>query len=276
MSRAAEAARQQALLRALWVGRVEDREDRDRDRDGGVAAFLHEHGERAAQGLRAYRANAGALADRALTAVFGTVREMVGADNFEHLAHEYALAQPPDRGDMGEWGAEFPAWIEAHAAFREWPYLGDCARVDWAVHRCERAADAEFDAASFARLESDAPERLLIVPMPGTAVLASAWPIVAMHRAHHPEPGEATEAAFADVRAALHAQAGEQALVARSGWRAHVHAVDAATMAWTRLLLEGVPLGTALEQCGSGFDFVAWLTRALREGWLKEVRRLSD
>ncbi len=267
MSLASEAQRQQALLAALWA-----RTDADVD----AIAVLHETGERAAQGLSAYRANASALAERALGAVFTTVQAMLGAPDFKHLARDFWRAHPPQRGDMGEWGGEFPAWLQAHSAFVEWPYLGDCARLDLAVHCCERAADAELNVASLGLLQSCDPARLHIELMPGTATLSSAWPIATIHRAHLHRAADPADADFGAVRAALEARRGDLVLIARAGWRARVHAVDEATLAWTRLLLGRTPLSLALERAGESFDFAAWLTSALREGWLKEVVCLSD
>ena len=268
MSAATEAQRQQALLAALWQGD-----------DEALQPWLQQAGERAGQGLSAYRANAGALADRALAAVFTTVQAMLGADDFKHLAREFWRAHPPQRGDMGEWGGDFPAWLQAHAAFEAWPYLGDCARLDLALHRCERAADAELNVASLVLLESADPAQLCIVLAPGTAALASAWPLATIHRAHRlhgaDDPGAST-AAFASVRAALAAQHSEPVVVARAGWRAQVHAVDAPTLAWTQSLLDGMPLSLALEQAGAAFDFTEWFAQALREGIVKEVRRIGD
>ena len=278
MSQAAESARQQALLAALWS-------QAGAGADANAAAVLDESGTRAAMGLSAYRANAGALADRALAAVFATVQTMVGTQPFKHLAREFWHARPPQCGDMGEWGPEFPAWLQAHAAFQEWPYLGDCARLDLAIHQCERAADAELNVASLGLLESVDPVQLRIQLMPGTAALASAWPVATIHSAHsHRGAADAEPAAqvdgaddpFQNVRAALQARRGEAVVVARAGWRAHVHGVDEATLAWTRSLLNGAPLSLALEQCEHGFDFGAWLAAALREGWVKEVLRVGD
>ena len=279
-----EAQRQQALLAALWA-----------PADGAALSMLHETGARAAQGLSAYKANAEALAERALAAVFATVQAMLGEPDFKHLAREFWRAHPPQRGDMGEWGVELPAWLQAHPAFTEWPYLGDGARLDLALHQCERAADATLDASSLGLLETVDPEQLRIALMPGLACLTSPWPIGTIYRAHlHAEPDvlgphdttdadadtpsarRATHPDFAAVREALAAQRGEYVLVARAGWRAHVHTVDAPTLAWTALLLAGTPLSAALEQCGEGFDFGAWLATALREGWVKEVTRAHD
>lgn len=252
-----DAERQQALLAALA---------------GGAAPLgvLRESGERAARGLAAYRANAEAIAERALASAFATVQAMVGDDDFRHLAREFWQAHPPERGDLGEWGDAFAAWLAAHRGLTAWPWLADSARLDLALHRNQRAADAALDAASLGLLESTDPSQLRLLLVPGTVVLCSVWPIAAIHHAHQ-LAGDAAERAFADVRAAIAAQRGEQVLVVRKGWRAVVHPLDALTASWTRDLLDGVDLAAALTRAGEGFDFTAWLTTALREAWLTAV-----
>lgn len=257
-----EARRQQALLAALAGGAAE-------------LVGLREAGARAARGLEAYRANAEAIAERALAATFPTVRAMVGDDDFRQLARAFRHAHPPRQGDLGEWGDAFPAWLAAHAALAPWPWLGDAARLDLALHRCERAADASLDAASLARLESTDPSRLRLELMPGCALLRSPWPIATIHRAHQLDEAH-SEAAFAAVRTAIAGQCGEQVLVARRGWRAVVHALDPGWAAWTQDLLDGVALADALARAGEAFDLAAWLATALRETWLKGVAASND
>ena len=257
-----EAQRQRALLAALV---------------GGSAAMpaLRESGPRAARGLEAYRANAESIAERALASAFATIQAMVGADDFKQLARAFWKACPPERGDLGEWGEALPAWLAEQAGLARWPWLADCARLDLARHRCERAADAALDAGSLGLLESTDPSLLRLVPMPGVALLRSAWPIATIHGAHQLE-GEDAERAFEVVRAAIAAQRGEPVLVARRGWRAVVHPLDPAVAAWTQDLLDGVNLAEALVHAGDGFDFATWLGMALRESWLKGVAASHD
>ena len=259
-----EAQRQQALLAALGAGAA-----------SAPLASLRETGVRAARGLEAYRANAEGIAERALASTFPTVQALVGAADFEHLAREHWRAHAPERGDLGEWGAEFPTWLGAHAGLAAWPWLADSAALDLALQRSERAADAVLDVASLTHLESTDPSQLRLVLMPGTALQRSAWPIATIHRAHQLD-GDAAERAFADVREAIAAQRGEAALVARRGWRAIVHRLDAPAAAWTLDLLAGTDLATALTRAGDGFEFAAWLATALRESWLKGVVVSND
>ena len=260
-ARAAEGRRQQALLAALAVRGPAPGE-----------LVLCESAARALQGLGAYRVNASAIAERALGAVFPQVVTMIGAEDFEHLARECWLAQPPERGDLGEWGDTFPAWLERHNAFTTWPYLGDAARLDLALHRCERAADAEVDAASLALLSEAEPALLRLQLMPGSTLLESRWPIATIHAAHH-----GSDHGFDAVRDALARDLGECVLVVRQGWRAVVQRIDdPATARWTRCLLSGADLNAALTEAGDDFDFGAWLALALQQKWLKGAERISD
>lgn len=258
MSVAHEAQRQRQLLAAiLWRG---------------DAPALREQGRRAERGLAAYRANAGALAERALAATAPTVAAMLGEENFARLARELWFAHPPRGGDVGEWGTELPAWIAAQPGLAEWPWLADAARLDLALHAAERAADATLDVGSLSLLAEADPALLTLSLKPGLAVLVSAWPIASIHAAHHnqgPDP-------FAPVRAALAAGQREAACVARAGWRAVVHRLSNRDAAFMRALLTGDSLADALHSAGDGFDFGAWLQGAIAQFWLKAVRPRAD
>jgi len=255
---AREAERQRVLLAAIRAPASES----------ATPEVCAERGARLAHGLDAYRGNAAAVAERALAAAFPTVRRAVGELAFAALARDHARGAPPVCGDLGEWGAAFPAWLEGREPLRPWPWLGDSARLDWAVHRCERAADPAVDAASWASLETTAPERLSLRFQPGTQLLRSRWPIATVHAAHRdPHPQD-----LAAVRAALDAGRGEAVLVVRAGWRATLHVVAGAPEeAFDEALLEGADLATALARAGECFDFTAWLASALRAAWLRGV-----
>ena len=260
-ARQAEAERQRALLAAILAPRAD-----------AAALALRETGERAARGLSAYRANAEALAVRALAAACGSLRAMLGEEDFVHLAAEFWRAHPPRHGDLGEWGGDVGDWLDAHPALAAWPYLADCARLDLAVHRNERAADADFDADSLGLLASADPAGLSLVLMPGTALVSSRWPIVTIHRAHR----SGLDADFAAAREAIEHERGEHALVCRNGWRAEVVELDATAARWMRSLLDGKSLAAALESAAAGFDFAAWLAQAIQGRWLNRVLRRLD
>ena len=248
----AEHRRQQQLLAALAAPRA----------DAAAPA-----------GLRAYRANAHASARRALATACQTLAALLGDDDFAALAREFWHAHPPVRGDLGEWGDALPGWIAAHAGLAEWPYLADCARLDLALHRCERAADAVPDTGSLELLGHADPSRLRLRLLPGVAVLASAWPVASIHAAH---ARGADDAAFDVARERIAERLGESVVVARDGWRAVVHPVAAPALAFMQALSNASDLARALDVAGDGFDFAAWLADGLRLRWLQRVEHVVD
>lgn len=257
----AEAARQRALLDALAT-----------HSGGACGAYAALASHRPDAGLRAYRANAHAAAERALAVTFPTLRALVGADAFAQLAREFWHAHPPLRGDLGEWGGALPGWTDAHDRLRAWPYLGDCARLDLALHECERAADAAPETATLALLANDDPRRVRLRLLPCVRCVASRWPVATLHAAHR----EGGDALFETARELIHAGSGESVVVARAGWRGVVHRIDAAGLAFVQALLRDADLSRALDAAGEGFDFAAWLADALRKDWLLRVERCAE
>lgn len=245
-----ETLRQQMLLRALW-----------RDARPGVVAGWLRDGAKVHRGLQAYQANAGAVAGRALGAVFPTLLQLLGDDSFAALARAVWHAAPPQRGDIAEWGAALPDFIAADAQLADEPYLADVARLEWAVHQAERAADA-LPPDGLERLADIDPSALWLQLQPGTALLSSLHPVVSIWQAHRSE----AEDRFVPVRAAFAAGRGEHALVRRRGWVAEVLVVDATTAVFVAALLAGHDLATALQEAGDGFDFQRWLLEALQAG----------
>lgn len=260
-----EALRQQMLLRALWGDA----------RPGVVAGWLRPlpGGAGVQRGLAAYRANAGALAERTLAAAYPTVQQLLGEESFAALARAFWSRHAPTAGDMGLWGAELATFMADAESLATEPYLPDLARLEWAVHTAERAADGSLDGphgelpAGLQALADHDPEVLQLTLLPGTAVVASAHPIVSIWQAHRRtdvDRFDAVRAAFAEGRS-------ESALVARSGWKASVGLVAAAEARFVTALLAGQTLGAAFLTAAPDFEFEPWLIQALRSGLLTAV-----
>jgi len=256
-----ELDRQQALLRSLWA----------RDDGASLACAVGEQGARLLRGWQAYQANGGASAERALAQRCPTVQALLGEASFAALSRAFWHAQPPQRGDLAEFGDKLPAFIEASEQLADVPYLADCARLDGLVARCEQAADGVCDTASLALLAEVDPAALSLVLVPAVALLSSAWPVASLWLAHRPSDDAA--ARLDAARAALAEGRGEHALVWRDGWRARVQAVGEADARWTQALLDGRPLSEASDRAGGGFAFEPWLLQAVQHGWLAAARR---
>lgn len=195
-------------------------------------------------GFAAYRNNVRALSAQALAVAFPRLHEALGADDFASLAWTFWRALPPVSGDLGQWGGDLEAFVLARAG--EDSGLPDLARLDWAMHQAERAADAALDAASLQLLATVAPEQLWLQLRPGVAVIRQ--------------------------------QAGA-VLVWRNGWRAQSQALPAAEAEFVGALLEERSLGEALSAAEvkglagePDFDFGAWLQAALHNAWLQSAR----
>jgi len=267
-----EALRQQMLLRAVFGDA----------RPGVVAGWLRDRPGRVTRGLQAYRANAAALAERVLAAAFPTVAQLLGAAAVAGLARAHWHAEPPRRGDLAQWGEGLPDFIAADPQLAAEPYLADVARLDWAVHLAEQAADAPplcGPPAGLAHLVSNDPAALWLQFAPGTTLVSSTHPVATIWQAHQPHqphqpPGDRIDAGerFAPVRAAFAAGVGEHALVSRDGgWRADVRAVPEPESRFMHSLLDGRSLGSALQDAGAGFEFEPWLILSLSQGRIKAV-----
>jgi hypothetical protein len=254
-----EAERQQQLLAAIRDGEPAPR----------LTGWLRDDAPRARRGLQAYRANVLIGAERALADSFPTLRELVGDEAFGALVRAYWHRRPPTCGDLAWYGADLPEFIATDPHLADEPYLADCARIDWALHRIEAAADAAMPVRGLETLAEVDPSHLWLRLQPGLVVLASRWPVVRIHAAHEVQrhatdfPGKDR---YAEVRDAMADGESQIAMVWRDGWRGRVDAIDDATAAFTVRLQEGGSLADALSAAGADFNFEAWLILLMSRG----------
>jgi hypothetical protein len=257
-----ELLRQQQLLRTLWR----------RGDDASLRGWLQEAGVRAEHGLAAYRGNAGALAERALAAAFPTVQQVIGGEGFVQLARAFWHRHPPRCGDLARYGDALPEWIAADAQLASEAYLADVARIDWAVHAIEHAADLSSPPLGLALLGQLDPSQLALRLRQGLACVVSRWPVVTIWQAHRSAEADR----FAPVREAFARRVAQTALVARTHWRAVVSAIDEPSAHFVAALQRGDSLGHALDAAGDSFRFEPWLHEAVRQQWLQAVEPVAD
>lgn len=273
---AAELRRQQALVAALWSPQL----DAKIEAIDSIAKLASSSNTTAnlTDGISAYRGNGLSTAQRALAAAYSTACALLGEEGFNALAVNYWRAQPPQCGDLGEYGADLARFITAQApgtALEELPYLADCARLDWALHQAERAADsAAFDLQSLTLLQTADPATLHLVLAPGAALVSSNYPIVALLHAH-------ASGDFEYASLLLAAEQGEHAWVARSGYKASAVALSASSAAFCAACLAGNSLLACLDAAAAAdpaepFDFGAWLEAAITGAWLKGISQQTD
>lgn len=249
------ASQQQALL-SLLAGRSQAR-----------PASLRAPGDtNTTRGLQAYQANAQALAERALQAAYPVLAQLLGAASFAELAQAFWHAHPPFCGDLARWGGRLPAFIRVSEQLADERYLVDVARVEWALHQAAGAADADAEPATLARMMVHDPTQLFLALAPGTAVIASIYPVTSIVNAHLLGAPTLEEAGQR-----LRAGTAEPALVWRKGFKPCVRFAEAAEAAFVTALLQGRALAPALDEAPD-LDFNTWLPSAVQTGLLLAVR----
>jgi hypothetical protein len=235
---------------------------RDADATPATARWLAGDAAHLDRRVAIYRANMVASADKALSAACPVVRQVVGEEFFHALARAYQREQPSTSGDLGDFGAGFPAFLARFEPTQSLPYLPDLAHLEWAAHRAYGAADARaWDPAALSSVHAGQQSQIRFHWSPGLAVVESIHPIVRIWTIH--QPGFAGEFAVDwDVA--------ERALVARDGFAVTVAAIGAGDAAFLVASLAGAPLGDAAAaalQADPHFDLGALLGRAITSQW---------
>lgn len=221
------------------------------------------------RGLKAYQTNGHMLAERALLAAYPVVAQMLGDESFADLARALWHAHPPERGDLGLWGADLPQFMATSVQLADEPYLADVARAEWALHRCHSAADAQADLATLALLTTHDPEQLTLVRAPGTVALRSRWPVASIVLAHL-EGTPSLEVVGAQIRNRL----AQDAVVWRDASGVHLREALAGEAALLQALDAGASLAAALDAAPE-LDFARWFPMAVQSALVLAVTEIS-
>ncbi|MEQ8265379.1 putative DNA-binding domain-containing protein [Pseudohaliea sp.] len=208
------------------------------------------------QGIDVYRRNLLAVATAALSVTYPTVQRVLGQTAFAALAGELLALHPPDRGDWGEWGDQFPRLIGNSAKGEQFPFVAPVAELDWLRHRADRAADNRFDASTASLLEAHPIDEVGIALARHVGVISSVFPLVEIFDWH-----AAPAASGANLKVA---GTPRPMLVYRPEFRVEQRYIDPVDYAFLLGLRAGRPIGSLLDELTSeGFDFPAWLEQAI-------------
>ncbi len=143
-----------------------------------LAALVEGEGIGADARLRIYRHHVFDSLSTALGATFSSVLSLVGEGFFRMLAREYIARTPPSGPVLSEYGADFPAFIECHERARDFVYLADAARLDWALTRAYGSdGGAALTAVQLAAIAPEALGDLRLRLRSGVSLLRSAYPV---------------------------------------------------------------------------------------------------
>ncbi len=231
--------------------------------DGGLAeAHIVADGLAARARLRIYRRHVFTRLTAALQATYPVVCRLVDERFFAFAADQYIRSHPPTGPCLFEYGESLPDFLATFPPCREFLYLPDVARLEWAVNRAVHAVHGLPLGAE--ALRAAPPEKaadLVLHLRASLSLLASPWPIDRIWRANQPE---------ADPEARVDLGAGGVSLeIRRMGDEVIFRALRVGTFAFRHALAAGRRLEVAAEAAASAdpsFDLAPELAALLEEG----------
>ena len=217
----------------------------------------------AAARLAIYRHHVLTSLTAALEATFPVVCRLVDRRFFGWLADRFIRAHPPTGPCLVEYGADLPRFIDGFPACAKLPWLGDVARLEWAMNAVLHAPDAAaFTPEMLAAIAPSAVATRVLRLHPAVTLLASRWPVDTIWRAN--QPGAAALTVDLD--------AGRVELeIRRDGDDVVFRRLPASTFALRNALAAGHPLGAAVEAAlaiDPALDVAAAIRALLDEGVL--------
>jgi hypothetical protein len=153
------------------------------DQDAAVPVIVSDR-VAAAERIAIYRNTAIGSLIKALRLSHPAAHRLVGADFFEGAAHQFLQQHWPRAALLDEFGADFGAFLQAFEPAGSLPYLGDVARLEWAVHRALHAIDAPtLDLARLAEIAQAHGPRVRLAAHPSLSLLQLGFPADSIWRA---------------------------------------------------------------------------------------------
>ena len=138
--------------------------------------------------IQVYRHHIFASLGEALETTYPVVCRLVDRRFFGFAADAYVRSHPPAGPCLFEYGATFPAFLASFPPCAGHPYLGDVARLEWAMNAALHAPDVPaIDPTALGAVAPDDVGRLVVRMDPSAAWLESPWPIDRIWRANQPD-----------------------------------------------------------------------------------------
>jgi Putative DNA-binding domain len=213
-----------------------------------------------------YRNNVTVSLVRAMETNFPVVRRLLGNTYFAGLAREYVQKHPPQSPLMFFYGTDFSSFLEAEEDLRDYPYLGDIARLEQQLRHSYHETDAPCLAVTeLSHLSEHELMELVLTPHPAMALVSSAFAIHAIYLANQTE----TPAPVVDV---LQSQS---ILLTRPLHDVQLHGVSNASLIFLRALSDKNALGDAANsalQADDAFDLVAAINLMVASGAFQSMQ----
>ena len=207
---------------------------------------------------------------KALAATYPVVKRLTGSSFFHAAVDDFVNERPSRSGDLNIYGQDFGDFLDKYAPAEDLPYLGDVARLEWAIDEAPRAADRSRTPDSvLASLAAARPEHLPSLRLelhPSCRLVASPYPIMRIWQTNQP-------AYEGDDRVMLDESA-DRLLVRRGVEGVPIERLSAGDHAWLAALRDGKSLGASIEAAQNAeatFDLGASLREHIAAGTIVAV-----
>ena len=233
------------------------------------------------QGLAIYQSNFKASAIRTLAISYPSIYALIGDDNFATAATEFIKLAFKSSGDWGEFGEDFPTFLANQPALESLPFIGQLARLDWAVYRAERAEDKTTDLTTLTLLSSTDPYHIKLNLASGLTNHSCDYAVdkiresLLKHKGESFSSVEFTAGHTPEDIAALTQKSACYITSFRQGFKGHFLRLSKAEFTWLDAVQADKSLGECLDcVADTNFDVQQWLANAIEQQLLVAVRPL--
>lgn len=227
---------QKAFIEGVYAG---DLEAADQVIQGSSGLSAAEH-------FAIYQGSVTATLVAALGDIFPRVKTALGTAFFDALARKYIKSHPSRSASLDKYGEEFAAFCTRFTPLKEYPYVADLARVDWAWHRAFHSPDLKpLDVEALkSRLGAEASDDRFLLH-PSAFIVASEYPIYQLwhFNEHAREASSEDEAALFNLD-----QAAETILVWRREYVVQTRLLNDVEQALFLQFQEPTSMAVAFEQ----------------------------
>ncbi|MDA7746468.1 DNA-binding domain-containing protein [Psychromonas sp.] len=228
------------------------------------------------RGITIYRRNLLANAQRALSITFPTIFQLLDSDVSEDLVQQFLALCPPSQGDWGQWGEEFSHFIATSQIAYDYPYLPDCAMLDWHIHHALHGVDQLIDHASLQRLGDSEPEHIKVQLNKNVALITSKYPINDIFYAHHHSEDSQRKSAMLRAKETLTSSVNAEQvfMVFRPEFQPKVITLTESESIFVNALQQQKSLADALDAVShlNDFSFENWLLTAIEQNLIYQFK----
>jgi len=217
--------------------------------------------------LRIYHNNIYTSLTEALSAVYPVIKKLVGDEFFHFMARAFIRQFPSVSGNLHDFGAQLPVFIEEFEPANSLVYLADVARLEWAYHYVFHAADCQpFNAEKLQQVNQESYFKLIFAANPACQLIFSAYPILKIWQSNQQSSSDDT--LQQDNGEPIHLEQGEsRLLVIRKPLGIEIHSLASDEFAFLQAIYRRNPFFTACDaathinpQC----DISAWLLKHIQ------------